>query len=227
MKQSTQYREPISYKESLYMIIEKTPPEKANIILVATGKRAALIGRLLKSQGRDVIAPPVTAAGLESIPIPTLIHLYWNTCKEEPPEPLPLLISTILETISKLPLDETSITSLQKQVDKLTVDSNLRSIPQTQSIDLLQSDTLSSEIGQTLIQPKPQHPKANGACGAVWDIAEKMFKDNNNQIPDRKLVIEACSKSSISESTASTQFWKWKTAKLAAPTPRQPERRQA
>lgn len=218
------------YKPSFYMIVEKSPPEKATVLLIATGNRAALLGRLLKAQGRDVVAPPLTTIGLESLPIPVLTHLYWNTCREEPPEELPLLLSNLLSTIiSKLEEDQTNIQSLQKQVDKLTVDANLRSIPSIPSsipIDLL-SDPPSSEIGKTLTQPKPQHPKTSGSCSVVWDIAEKMFKDNNNQIPDRKLVIEACEQSGISSSTASTQFWKWKTAKLAAPTPRQPERRQA
>lgn len=218
------------YKETFYMLIEKSPPEKATVLLVATGRRAALLGRLLKSQGRDVIAPPMTTTGLESLPIPTLVHLYWNTCREEPPEELPLLLSNLLSAISKIEEDQTNIQSLQKQVDKLTVDANLRSIPQSSlPIDLLSDpqSTPSSEIGKTLTQPKPKHPKVSGACGAVWDIAEKLFKDNDNQIPDRKLVIEACEQANISSSTASTQFWKWKTAKLAAQIPRQPERRQA
>lgn len=217
------------YKQSFYMIVEKSPPEKATVLLIATGNRAALLGRLLKAQGRDVVAPPLTTIGLESLPIPVLTHLYWNTCREEPPEELSLLLSNLLSSIKKMPEDFTNIQSLQKRVDKLTVDANLRSIPsitQPLPIDLL-SAAPSSEIGKTLTQPKPQHPKVSGACGAVWDIAEKMFKDNNNQIPDRKLVIEACEQSGISSSTASTQFWKWKTAKLASPTHRQPERRQA
>lgn len=218
------------YKQSFYMIVEKSPPEKATVLLIATGNRAALLGRLLKAQGRDVVAPPLTTTGLESLPIPVLTHLYWNTCREEPPEELPLLLSNLLSSIKKMPEDFTNIQSLQKQVDKLTVDANLRSIPQSSlPIDLLSDpqSTPSSEIGKTLTQPKPKHPKVSGACGAVWDIAEKLFKDNNNQIPDRKLVIEACEQASISSSTASTQFWKWKTAKLAAQIPRQPERRQA
>lgn len=217
------------YKQSFYMIVEKSPPEKATVLLIATGNRAALLGRLLKAQGRDVVAPPLTTTGLESLPIPVLTNLYWNTCREEPPEELSLLLSNLLSSIKKMPEDFTNIQSLQKQVDKLTVDANLRSIPsitQPLPIDLL-SDAPSSEIGKTLTQPKHQHPKVSGACGAVWDIAEKLFKDNDNQIPDRKLVIEACEQANISSSTASTQFWKWKTAKLAAPTPRQPERRQS
>lgn len=210
------------YKQSFYMIVEKSPTEKATVLLIATGNRAALLGRLLKAQGRDVVAPPLTTIGLESLPIPVLTNLYWNTCREEPPEELSLLLSNLLSSIKKMPEDFTNIQSLQKQVDKLTVDANLRSIPsitQPLPIDLL-SDAPSSEIGKTLTQPKHQHPKVSGACGAVWDIAEKMFKDNNNQIPDRKLVIEACEQSGISSSTASTQFWKWKTAKLAASAPK-------
>lgn len=214
------------YKQSFYMVVEKSPPEKATVLLIATGNRAALLGRLLKAQGRDVVAPPLTTTGLESLPIPVLTNLYWNTCREEPPEELSLLLSNLLSSIKKMPEDFTNIQSLQKQVDKLTVDANLRSIPsitQPLPIDLL-SDAPSSEIGKTLTH---QHPKVSGACGAVWDIAEKLFKDNNNQIPDRKLVIEACEQANISSSTASTQFWKWKTAKLASPTHRQPERRQS
>lgn len=204
------------YKPSFYMIVEKSPPEKATVLLIATGNRAALLGRLLKAQGRDVVAPPLTTTGLESLPIPVLTHLYWNTCREEPPEELPLLLANLLSSIKKMPEDFTNIQSLQKKVDKLTVDANLRSIPSIPSDLLSDPQSIpSSEIGKTLTQPKPQHPKTSGSCSAVWGIAEKMFKDNNNQIPDRKLVIEACEQSGISSSTASTQFWKWKKAKLA------------
>lgn len=63
--------------------------------------------------------------------------------------------------------------------------------------------------------PAPR-PKSTSMTGIVWLIADEQFVLAGNQMPDRKAVIDACVAEEINASTASTQYSKWKTSKLAS-----------
>ncbi len=60
----------------------------------------------------------------------------------------------------------------------------------------------------------PSRPKEGTATGRVWSTADDITAERG-QVAGRQEVIAACEKLGINASTASTQYGKWKAAKLS------------
>ena len=186
----------VKFETITYMLIDATVLEETKVISVAPFKAIGLLGKIQQAKGRIVMAPPLEGRGFSKLEKTQLQYLYWNTCNQTPPEDYGELVTACLEVLTKLPLDDTPIASLEKEVARLYPDGP----------------------GAVAAQPKdpnkpPSRPRAAGATGKVWEIADQLFESNNG-MPERKAVLAACESSGINVATASTQFSKWKASKL-------------
>lgn len=183
-----------------YMLIDVTAVETTAVLAVATIQRVQLLGRIHQANGRRVIAPPAEGRGFSKLEKLSLQYLYWNVCKEAPPEDYSTLLRNCLAKIEGMPEDATPLEELEKEVARLYPDDGVTApaTPRAQR-----------EPGEA-----PAKPKAGSTTGRVWEIAEAMVK--GDQLPDRKAVIGACEGEGVNPATASTQYGKWKASKLAA-----------
>ena len=185
-------------KTVLYMVIDVTTVEGTKVLKIAGIREATLIGKIFQAQGLKVIAPPMEGrsfAKLEKLP---LQYLYWSVCQETPPEDYAELVQKCLTKLQTLPVDDTPLASLEKEVARLYPDGTLA----------------------PAVQPKdpnapPSRPREAGATGRVWEVADQMFAQVSG-MPDRKMVIAAGEAAGINSATASTQFSKWKKAKQSS-----------
>ena len=188
----------VKFEPTIYMLIDITILEETKVILVAPLKSVELLGKIQQAQGKIVIAPPLEGRGFSKLEKSQLQYLYWNTCNQTPPEDYGVLVAACLEVLLKLPLDNTSIANLEKEVARLYPDGP----------------------GTEAVQPKdpnapPSRPRTAGATGKVWEIADRLFEENGG-LPERKTVLAACEADGVNAATASTQFSKWKASKLAS-----------
>lgn len=185
-----------------YMLIDVTAVETTAVLAIAPLRAVQLLGRIQIANGKKVIAPPLEGrsfAKLEKLP---LQYLYWNVCQETPPEDYGELVRRCVAKLESLPVDATPLEDLEREVARLCPDE-----PTTQ-----REPKAPKEPGAA-----PARPKAMTTTGLVWEIADRLFVEAGNKIPDRKAVIAACEAQEINPATASTQFGKWKASKLAAP----------
>jgi len=196
-----------------YMLIDVTTIEGTSILKVAPLRQIELLGRLAKAAGQKVIAPPLEGRGLSKLEKLPLQYLYWSVCQRTPPEDYADLVSILMAELSKIPMDQTPLEDLEKEVARICPD------PVPAETDRLPSATNPKPAPK---EKKPHvatdplaRPKATTTTGWVWEIADKCFADNGNKMPDRKVIIDACVAEEINSATASTQFAKWKKAKEA------------
>lgn len=179
-----------------YMLIDITAPETTRVLLVAPLTEVQLHGKLVQGKGRQVVAPPLEARGFAKLDKLSLQYLYWNTCQETPPEEYGELVQKCLAKIETFPVDPSTVIALEAEV--------ARSCPQ-----LL---TPVDQEKKPLIS-KPIRPAGTTTTGLVWEIADRLFVENGNQMPARKLIMEACLAEEINPATAATQYSRWKRLK--------------
>ena len=189
---------PIHFPVVNYMIIDVTTVEHTRLLKVATLRESALWGQLYIQQGHKVIAPPVEGRGFSKLDKLQLQYFYWNVCKETPPEDYQELVRKCLAVINALPVADTSIQDLERE------------------IELYKPDV----TNQTSVAKAPKDPNApaprpgkTSTTGIVWIIADEQFVKAGNVMPERKAVIDACVAEEINPATASTQYSKWAKAK--------------
>ena len=183
-----------------YMIIETSTPETTRLLKVVSREAAVLYGHIYKAQGVKVIAPPVEGRGFAALEKTALQYLFWHLTQEPPPDDYASLLQLCLTNVSELPVDETSIDVLEKEVVRLC--------PEVEMPNVAKPPKAPREPGEPIARPK-----ATSTSGQVWEIADRLFVEAGNQIPDRKATMVACEAAGINGSTASTQFGKWKASK--------------
>lgn len=179
-----------------YMLIDVTNVESTAVIAIAALRPVVLLGKVHAAQGRKVIAPPFEGRSFAKLDKLVLQYLYWNVCKETPPDEYGELVRNCLAKLNALPEDATPIEDLEREVARL--------YPET---------PVSAPTEKAPREPgaPPPRPKATSTTGRVWEIADRMREAGST---DRKAVIAACEAEGINPSTASTQYGKWKASKL-------------
>lgn len=185
-----------------YMLIDVTAVETTAVLAIAPLRAVQLLGRIQIANGKKVISPPLEGRGFAKLEKLPLQYLYWNVCQETPPEDYGELVRRCVAKLESLPVDATPLEDLEREVARLCPDE-----PTTQ-----REPKTPKEPGAA-----PARPKAMTTTGLVWEIADKLFVEAGNKLPDRKVVIAACEAQEINPATASTQFGKWKASKLVAP----------
>ncbi len=193
---------PSKLEPSLFMVIDITKVEETRIRFIATNERAVLLGKLYQAEhpGRKCIAPQLQGRGFSQLDKLALQYLFWNTFNKTPNENYEQLLADCLTESKNLQVNQTEIAGLQAS---LSLFSNT----------LSSNDKPSKDKPEKAPKSENSAPKATSTCGVVWDIAEKLFVKNNNVIPERKAVIDACVEEGLHPATASTQFAKWKKTK--------------
>ena len=179
-----------------YMLIDVTNVESTAVIAIATLRPVVLLGKVHAAQGRKVMAPPLEGRSFARLDKLALQYLYWNVCKETPPEEYGELVRNCLAKLNALPEDATPVEDLEHEVARLYLETPA-SAP---------AEKAPREPGAP-----PPRPKATSTTGRVWEIADRMLAAGAT---DRKAVIAACEAEGINPSTASTHYGKWKASKL-------------
>lgn len=182
-----------------YMLIDITTPETTKVLAVAELQPSQLLGKIYQAKGLQVIAPPVEGRGFSKLEKLSLQYLYWNVCQETPPDNYAELINRCLAVIEKMPMDETPIATLQKEVARLYPEGTQFAPAEPKAV---------REPGEPSARPK-----GTSTTGRVWEIADGLFTAAGNTLPDRKSIIDACVAEGINQATASTQYAKWKKTK--------------
>lgn len=184
--------------EALYMLIDVTTVEGTRVLKVAGLRAVSLLGKIYQAQGLQVIAPPMEGRSFAKLDKLPLQYLYWSVCQETPPEDYAELVKRCLAKLKTLPVDDTPLPKLEAEVARLYPDGTLAPAAQPKDPNA-----------------PPSRPREAGATGRVWEIADGLFAQVGG-LPDRKAVLAACEAAGINGATASTQFSKWKKAKLAS-----------
>jgi hypothetical protein len=181
-----------------YMILDVTT-EATKLLYVTDNRRAIHRGYILKAEGLKVIAPPLEARSLSKLDKLQLQYLHYQLIPNvAPPEDYSQLVQECFEAIKKFPTDTTSLDDLVKEVAKLWT-----------ALSLTNPNVVApNEVGDVV--KTAERPRAKGVTGMVWEIADRLYKDGGNTMPDRKLVMDECAKAEINSATAATQFAKWK-----------------
>lgn len=111
------------------------------------------------------------------------------------------LIQELQKFSAELPIDKTSLYA----IERLTP-TNAPDEPKNRPII---ADTASNS---------DLKPKAGTATGRVWEVAQQVYAEGSfgkDFKALRSAIIEACRKEGINESTAATQYSKWKAATLS------------
>ncbi len=192
-----------------YMLIDLTELEHIQVILVAPLREMALHGRLAKMVGgRTVIGPPVEGRGFSKLSKEQLQYLYWNTCNEAPPEDYAELVKGCLAVIEKIPVDPTPLNKLEATVQRLCPDEVVTLDDEGVKTTKIKRVVNKGSSGENT--PKGA-PNPMSTTGQVWTIANELLaKCAEGELPDRKLIIDACIEEGINQATASTQYAKWK-----------------
>ena len=185
----------------IYMLIDITTVEETRVVLLGTMRQVQLHGLLLKSQGRQVVGPPLMGRGFGVLEKLNLQYLFWNHCKRTPPEDYRELAKECFTQISFMKPDATPVEELEKMAAKL--------IPQ--------GEVPPAHREKKAYDPAKEYsrPKATTSTGLVWILADELMEALGT-MPERKQVLAACEQEGINQATASTQYSKWARAKREA-----------
>lgn len=183
----------------MYMLIDLTKVEETKVVVVGTMHRVQLWGRLLKAQGKSVIAPPLEGRGFAKLEKLALQYLFWNHCKRTPPEDYPELVQQCLTQLKFIKPDDTSIETLEREVAKLEPEVAAEAKPK--------KERAPREPGAPV-----EAPKKTSTTGLVWVIADELTA-KHGRLATRQEVLAECAENGINPATASTQFSKWKGSK--------------
>ncbi len=103
-----------------YMLIDIGVLKDTKILGVGHLHEIGLIGRLHKHNGYRVMAPPILGRGFSKLTHQQLQYLCWNTFHIEPTMDYPDLVETCKKHANMMPVDDTELQDLQKEVDRLT-----------------------------------------------------------------------------------------------------------
>lgn len=190
-----------------YMIIDVATVEGTSIVAIApTLQHASLMGRLLKADGRKVIGPPVEGRGFAKLGKLPLQYLYWNICKEAPPEDYGELVQNCLTVLRNMPVDETPIAKLELACSKLEPEEGYN------------TDNELPVKPKEIKPPKTTRapgsaPKSTSVTGLVWVLCDEVLEASGGVMPARKIFIDKCLEEGINPATAATQYAKWKGSK--------------
>ncbi len=183
----------------LYMVIDTTVVEETKILYVAEIRPAMLWGRLLSDKGRKVIAPAIEGRGFTKLPQLALQYLFWNTFGTTPSDNYAQLVQDCVIHAKLMAVDQTDLNWLEREAEKIEV-------KQSAEAPRIGDDGLAVPI----------RPRTAGATQQVWEIADKLCGPTPEDMPERKAIIDACIAQGINPATASTQYSKWKKARLGA-----------
>lgn len=192
-----------------YMLIDTTVLAETKFLAAGGMNEMAALGRIKKAQGRNVIAPPVEGRGFSTMSKEQLQYLFWNTMHQPPADEYGVLVQALLGIAITMPLDETPLADLEREVARLYPDSPTVSTP------ALAAELNAGVYGQPL-KEVPERPKATSTTGKVWEIADRFFTDDGDWKTMRGKIMTACESEGINSATAATQYSKWKAAKIAA-----------
>lgn len=182
----------------MYMLIDTTKTEDCQVLLVGAMHRIQLWGRLYKSQGKSVLAPPLEGRGFSKLEKLQLQYLFWNHCKRTPPEDYGTLVQECLTQLRFIKPDTHPIDDLERQVAALEPEPG-EAAPKKER---------APKDPNAPIAP----PKKTSTTGLVWVIADEL-SEKLGRMANRQEVLAACTEEGINPATASTQFSKWKGSK--------------
>lgn len=184
----------------MYMLIDLTKVEETRVLLVGTMHRVQLWGRLYKSQGKTVVAPPLEGRGFAKLEKLALQYLFWNHCKRTPPEDYAELIKECLTQLKFIKADDHPIEDLERQVAKLEDEVSSDAKPK--------KERAPRDPNAPVEAPK----KKTSTTGMVWAIADELTA-KHGRMATRQEVLAECTENGINSATASTQFSKWAKSK--------------
>lgn len=191
-------------KVILYMLIDVTTPEGTKILRVAPLRHVQLYGAIERANGKTVIAPPLEGRGFSKFDVQQMQYIYWNLTQQVPPNDYAELVKGCLEAASKIPLDPTPLSHLEREVARLYPDGETFGAGPKEAASRIERHKR-EDAGVSA------RPKEGSSTGRVWAIADEM--STTSAAADRKAVIAACEAAGINTATASTQFSKWLKAR--------------
>jgi hypothetical protein len=193
----------IKHEKTWYMVIDVTLPETTRLLKITDVRRAPLWGAVYKDDGLQVIAPSLDGRGFAKLDKLQLQYFYWNVCQQTPPDEYGDLVKACLTVLDNLEKDSSSEEELLQEIHRRGID---RDAPSTSKKKPAEESSGGSS----------SRPAGGTTTGLVWELADLAFAQAGNQMPDRKVVIDACLAEEINPATASTQYAKWAKAKRAS-----------
>lgn len=190
----------IKHDKAWYMIIDVTLPESTRLLKITDVRRAPLWGAIYKDDGLKVVAPPLAGRGFGQLDKLQLQYFYWNVCQQTPPEAYEDLVVACLAALGKVEKDSSGDEELLREIRRRGIDLDTPSVAKKEPVKKSAGDSSARPAGGT-------------TTGLVWELADLAFAQAGNQMPDRKVVIDACLAEEINPATASTQYAKWAKAK--------------
>lgn len=186
----------------MYMLIDTTVLDQTRVVLVGDMYRVQLHGRLLKAQGKKVIAPPLLGRGFSKLEKLNLQYLFWNHCKTTPPEEYSDLIQRCVQQIGFIEPDKTPIEELERACANLEPMDGEPAAPKPKK----------ERAPKDPNAPAGGPPKKTSTTGLVWVLADELVA-SLGRMPTRQEVLAKCTEEGINPATASTQYSKWKGSK--------------
>lgn len=201
-----------------YMLIDVTTVERTALLMIGSNQQVVLMGRLMKAQGSNVIAPPLEGRGFSKFNLAQLQYLYWNSCHKSPVSDYGELVIACLRAFEAMTASEISIEELEAEVAKLTPETDEFKVEATSA-----KQPAKAPVKRTAAPAKPgEAPSATSTTGRVWVIADRVLASRpditatTDWKPIRDAIITACESDGINKATAATQYSKYKASKIAA-----------
>lgn len=207
------------------MLIDITTMETSRLLLVGTLRQVQLHARLLKADGRNVVAPPLEGRGMSRFKMEELQYLLWNTWGKAPIDAKGAalgfgdLLTECLHAAQQVTPDGTSIELLEAEVAKLAP-------PPDGERDNEFDPEVKAKPAKKTTPRTPQKPgeapAATSTTGKVWVIADRVLAAHpavtatTDWKPIREAIIAACENEGINKATAATQYSKYKASKIAS-----------
>ena len=134
--------------------------------------------------------------------------LFRSTTQQPPVDDFNVLVQELRKLAEAMPLDATPLADLEEEVRRLFPEQQPAYTP----------TPMPGQVKGPYAAPGTA-PHPNTTTGRVWVIADACFArapDNANWKEIRAHIIADCKAQNINESTAATQYSKWKAAKTAA-----------
>lgn len=204
---------PHEQQQTLYMLLDVTSQSGTCLLAKAAFREVQIMGTLAKANGRQVIAPPVAARGLSALTLEQLQFLFWNMTQTRPSDNFAELIQATFALVVAFPQDKTPLDQLQRMVAELpSADDAATPAPVVAAPKPIKAAAGNSE-----------RPKPDSVTGKVWTICDNVLNENGCSEGDanafnwkalRAKIIAACEQAGINPATATTQFSKYKVARL-------------
>lgn len=197
----------MEFKNGLFALIEITDTTAVHL-MTGDSQRIGLHGKLMKAEGRTVIAPVINSRGFARFNQEQLISLVESLGQEVDRETVDII--ELGEAAFRLalgsPPDLTPFDTLVDQAAKL---------PDPDEDGVIRVKVKASHQKGSKKEATDRPKSKTSTTGAVWDIADQI-KAENPDLPLkelRKLIMAKCEFEEIHPGTSGVQYSKWKQAR--------------